>query len=243
MSNSKVRPFIIMYIVGAIVCALAVIAVRCADATRILGYNYGSATAPYVGSSGSTLDQLAGALTGGTLIGFVFAGGLAFSLAMATVLLFAHVHADGEGSGTLIARALLWGLVTAAVSIIMLMVLVFNLFSGVMISQMTGKGGSGMGIMLLGLLLVVGTLIAAASIVLHSVVTRSRVADHPARDLIVSTVACGAIVAFLTVATFGAIDREVTSLGSVCAWFAVGAVANCAILLLFARRGRVTERS
>ena len=66
------KPFALLYVLAIVVMLLARIGIAVMDATGILSYSYWSATSPYI-AAGSLMDQLCWALTGGTLVGFMFA--------------------------------------------------------------------------------------------------------------------------------------------------------------------------
>ncbi len=226
------RLFLTMYALAVLVVLLARAGIACMDRLGILSYSYRAATAPYI-ATGSTLDQLCMALTGGTLVGFMFAAGLAFSLAAGSVLLFAHLFAASRGGGSA-GTALFWGFATAAVSFICLFSVVLGLFSPVQLAQISGKGGSSTSVLLLLLLLSLGTLIAAASCMLRRAVGNGGAGT--ARRVLIAAAGCGAIVCVLTVGAFSAIDREVVDSAAVFGWM-LAAVAVHLALLALAQRG------
>ena len=201
------------------------------DATRALGYNYRAATAPYLTDGLTTLDKLPFTLTGATLVGFIFAGGLALCLATATVLLFAYLFA-GEGEGKP-GTALVWGLASAIVAFACLAIVVLGLYSEVLLSQMTKSGGGSLGVTLAMLLLAVGTLTAAGCVVLRGAVARGGGnAKKTLLNVLVCMLVCGAVVCALVCVCFPAINGNPASVGAIAGTLALACACN--LVMLFA---------
>lgn len=230
------KPFALLYILAIVVMILARIGIAVMDATGILSYSYWSATSPYI-AAGSLMDQLCWALTGGTLVGFMFAAGLAFAItAAAVVILAAKARETKADSPTMTANALVWGMITAIVAFAGLMATIAGLFSGVQIAQMSGKSGGSTGIVLLLLVIELGTLIAAAGSILASCACREEALVPSLLRTGLIALVCGAIVCALTVGTFATLNQAEVSTGAAFAWLVGGIVANVAMTAFGAKR-------
>lgn len=229
------KPFALLYVLAIVVMILARIGIAVMDATGILSYSYWSATSPYI-AAGSLMDQLCWALTGGTLVGFMFAAGLAFAItAAAVVILAAKARETKADSPTMTANALVWGMITAIVAFAGLMATIAGLFSGVQIAQMSGKSGGSTGIVLL-LVIELGTLIAAAGSILASCACREEALVPSLLRTGLIALVCGAIVCALTVGTFATLNQAEVSTGAAFAWLVGGIVANVAMTAFGAKR-------
>lgn len=224
-------PFGSVFLGGLVIALLARIGVFALDAVGAFSYSYRAATAPYI-QTGSTLDQLCMALSGGTLIGFMVASGLAMALAVATVLVFAYVY-RGESGRRLAGPALVWGVACVAVSLVCLGVIVAGLFSGVQLHQITSKGGAETKIVLLMVLLCASTLVAAACVGLGSALRGA--AKGWFRRVMARFAACGALVCVFTAGSFGAINAESVSLPWVIGWTLCAIALNVGMIALFSR--------
>ncbi|QKF06728.1 hypothetical protein HLV38_00280 [Berryella wangjianweii] len=227
-----VAPFGLVFGLGLLFALITRLGVVGLDAAGAFSYNYRAATAPYI-STGSTLDQLCMALSGGTLIGFMTACGIALSLAVATVLVFAHVYPWKSGR-CVAPMALVWGAACALVSFVCVGIVITGLFSGVQLHQISSKGGSGTGAILPLLFLCVATLIAAACCGLST-----SLRDGEAgwvRRVLVAFVGCGLVLGVCTAGSFAAINSSPVSLPVAVGWLAGSLVANVGVMALFACR-------
>lgn len=230
------KPFALLYVLAIIVMILARIGIAVMDATGILSYSYWSATAPYI-AEGSTMDQLCWALTGGTLVGFMFAAGLAFAITISAVLILAmHGRHERADAATLTPNALVWGVLTAIVAFAGLMVVISGLFSGIQIAQMSSKGGSGMPVVMLLLVIELGTLIAAAGVVLAACISKDEPFGRKLVGAALFALVCGAVVCALTVGTFSTLNAVELNLGAAAAWLVGGCVANLAMMFVGMKR-------
>ena len=226
-----VAPFGSVFLGGLLVALFARIGVFALDAAGAFSYSYRAATAPYI-QTGSTLDQLCMALSGGTLIGFMVASGLAMALAVATVLVFAYVY-RGESGRCAAGSALVWGAVCVAVSLVCLGVIVAGLFSGVQLHQIASKGGVETKIVLLMVLLCAATLVAAAFVGLSSALRGG--AEGWFKRVMLRFSACGALVCVATAGSFGAVNAELVSLPWVSGWMLCAIALNVGMIALFSR--------
>ena len=229
--KKSVPAFVALFGGALVIALLARVGLAVMDATGALGYNYRAATAPYLTDGLSTLDKLPFTLTGGTLVGFIMAGGLALCLAMATALVFARLFA-GEGEGKP-GTALVWGFLSAIVQFACLFIVVLGLYSQVLLSQMTKGGGGALGITLVMLLLAVGTLTAAACTMLHAAERRGGGSPmKTAVQVLLCVLVCGAVVCALVCVCFPAINAESASAGAIAGLLAVACVCNLALLFV-----------
>ncbi|MBQ9068170.1 MAG: hypothetical protein IJ131_03780 [Eggerthellaceae bacterium] len=238
MSNDLKKsalPYLGLFGVAAVICALGRAGLAAMDVTGAFSYNYRTATAPYLTEGLSTLDKLCMVSTGGTLVGFIFAGGLALCLAVASAMLFSYVF-DGEGEGGM-GVALVWGFATAIVSFACLVVTVLGLFSRVQLSQMASSGGGSLGVLVVLLFLCVGTLVAAASTVLRAATRRGSTTGKNVLWTILLALVCGAVVCVLTVGAFGAINAVPSDTGTMVGWLVAAVVCNCIMLFVGSRLG------
>lgn len=219
-----------MFLIALVVAVLARVGLAVMDNSGVLSYNYRAATQPYGTEGLSTLDQLPMTLTGGQFIGFIFIGGLCLSLAVAAAMLFAHVFEKGEGK---LGTALVWGFATAIVSFACLIIVVLGMYSRVLLSSMTSGGGEGgsLGLTLGLLVLCVGTLIAAASMVLHAAYTREGSWKRMLWAVLLALV-CGAVVCVFVVGGFGAINAMPSNSSAIAGWLGAAIVANCVLLFV-----------
>jgi len=229
-------PLATVYLAALAVLVLARIGLACMDGMGVLSYNYWSATAPY-NASGPLLDQICWALTGGTLIGFMFAAGLAFGMTVAAVLVFVKVSREANAAGSsLAAPALVWGLATALVAFICLFAVVLGTFSPIQLAQMSSKGGGATGAVLVLMFVELATLLAAASCVLFACTKPDRAPGRIAVRVACAALACGVLVLVLMVGTFAAINTVEINAGAAAGWLAAGIVANLAMMYVGIKR-------
>ncbi|MEE8722651.1 MAG: hypothetical protein SOI38_06695 [Eggerthellaceae bacterium] len=190
-------------------------------------YNYGSAGHPVLYDQ-PVLDSLGGALTGGSLLGFIYAGGLCLALAAATALLYVRL-AGSAGAREKVGAAFVCGIVTAIVSIACLAIVVPSCFSSVQLMSMSSSAGGsgGVGAAACALVLAVGSLVAAASLVLRWAV---RQADaHPGRawlKTVIATAVCGIVVLLCVENAYRALAQVELDAGALAGALVVATMAN-----------------
>lgn len=226
--QSQLPVLVALFGVALLVTCIARVGLAVMDSTGVLGYNYRAATAPYVYSFGSTLDQLTTTLLGSTLISFMFAGGLALSLATASILLFTYCHRSHSHS--IMASSFIWGFLTSGVSLICLVILISGSYSRVLLEQLGNKGG-GIGAVIGLLFIVIATFIAAASCVC-TYATRVKDPKRAIKRVFLSVVVCGALVCVLTVGTFGALNAEEPHIALSIGWLAASILVNVALVVV-----------
>lgn len=221
-------PLATLYMVALAVLVLARIGLACMDSMGVLSYNYWSATSPY-NASGSLLDQICWALTGGTLIGFMFAAGLAFGVTVAAVLVFVKVSRETKVAGTsLVAPALVWGLVTALVAFVCLFAVALGTFSPIQLAQMSSKGGGAMGAVLV-------LMLAAASCVLFACTKPDQSPGRRAARVVCAAIVCGAAVLVFVVGTFAALNAVEINVAAAVGWLATGIAVNLVMMAVGAK--------
>jgi hypothetical protein len=212
----------------ALICAvLGSVGLGALGSAGAITYDYSSAGHPVLYDQ-PLLDSLGGALTGGSLLGFIYAGGLCLALSVATALLYVRL-AGGAGAREGIGAAFACGIVTAVVSIVCLVIVVPSCFSSVQLMSMSSDAGAsgGMGAVACALVLAVGTLIAAASLVLRWSV---RQADaHPGRawlKTVVAAAVCGIVVLLCVENAYRVLAQVELDAGALAGALVVATVAN-----------------
>lgn len=215
------------YAVALICAVLGSVGLGMLGSAGAITYDYSSAGHPVLYDQ-PLFNSLSGALTGGSLLGFIYAGGLCLALAVATALLYVRLAGRAsarEGIGA----ALACGIATAVVSIVCLAVIVPSCFSSVQLMSMSSGGGAsgGMGAVVCALVCSVGTLIAAASLVLRWAV---RQADaHPGRawlKTVIAALVCGIVVLICVENAYGALAQVELNLGALTGALVAAIVAN-----------------
>jgi|GEM_PF-2343970 len=235
MNNEKKEirfSFLMLYCIAVLIAVFARLGIDIMDAMGVFTYSYKGATAPYA-ASGPLLDKICVLLTGGSLVALIFAGALALSLAVAGVLLFAHLYGkDAFGKHTV--DALIWGILTAIVSFICFFVVVLGLFSAVQMSQASGSMKAGAGLAVGGLLFVVaiGTLLAAASLVVCACIVRGGDRRNIAFKMLRAAVVCGLVVLVCVIGTYAPMTSEQMNTGALGLWLVIDIVANVAMMLV-----------
>lgn len=112
------------------------------------------------------------------------------------------------------------------------MIVADGILSGVQVASMSSKM-PGLPVMVAGVIAFaafIGTLLAAASMVVHACIVRSGSACSLARSLLLATAGCGFVVMLLTVGTFSALNGVSVSVPYVLGWLAADLAANAAIV-------------
>lgn len=226
-SISMARPHITLFLIALVVAIIARVGLGIMDSSETLAYDYISASGVPI------LDVICSILTGSAFVAFLFAASLTLSVSTAGVVLQGLMFARGAKGAGKPAQSFLWGWATALVSIVCLVIVVSGILSPVQISSMSSKlPGTAV---LIGALIVfaafIGTLLAAASMVVCACLARAKDEKRAGWYLVVATAVCGLIVMFLTVNTFAAINVSGIELSAVGMWFGIDLVVNLAILI------------
>jgi hypothetical protein len=226
------------YLVALLTACLGRIGMNVLGDGGAVTYTYMSAGHPNLYDQ-STLDSLAGAITGEALLGFIFAGGLCLALAVASAMLFAWLNGPSSNLRTGIVAALVTGLATCLVSLVCLVIVVPSCFSALQLSSMSSSGG-GMGGVVFSLIVCVTTLVAAASLILDWAVCGYK--DHPVAAMLKTVLAalvCGLLVLAVVVQVgnvLALVDLDTAALaGSMWIGTAVNVVIAAVALVLASR--------
>lgn len=229
------RPYLTLFGLALIVAVLGRAALAFAGATGILAFDY-------ISTSGvAILDVICSILTGSAFVAFLFAAGLVLVVSTAGPVLGAALYARGERGAGRLAVAFLWGWATALVAIVCLVVVVLGILSAVQVGSMSSKL-PGLPVIAAGMVVFaafIGTLLAAAQMVLVACVERARAGRSLTAALLAACVGCGAVVAVLTVGTFAALNKVSVDVPVLLAWLAVDVVAN---LVMAAGAARTAAR-
>lgn len=222
-----------MYVIALLTAFLGKIGLEQLGNAGYITYSYASVTHPKLYDQ-SILDALAGAVTGEALLGFILAGGLCLALAVASAMLFVHLSSGCAYSRHDMVAAFITGVATCIVSMLCLAIVIPSCFSALQLSSMSSDAS--MGGLIFTLIMCVGTLIAAASLVLGWAV--DGVADRPAKMFLKTVLAaliCG-IVVLLIVEKVGELLAEVTLDGGALVgalWIGVAVNVVIAIVTIF----------
>ena len=230
------RPYLTLFGLALIVAVLGRAALAFAGATGILAFDYISA------SGVAILDVVCSILTGSAFVAFLFAAGLVLVVSTAGPVLGAALYARGERGAGRPVVAFLWGWATALVAIVCLVVVVLGILSAVQVGSMSSKL-PGLPVIAVGMVVFaafIGTLLAAAQLVLVACVERARAGRALTASLLVACAGCGAVVAVLTVCTFAALNQVSVEVPALLGWVAADVVAN---LLMMAGAARVASRA
>lgn len=225
LMKDMARPYAGLFSNALVIALLGRIGLWVMDMTGTIAYDYISA------SGVALLDVVCSILTGSAFIAFVFAGSLALVLSTAGVVLYGYLTRNG-GIPAKPATAFLWGWATAFVAFVCLMIVADGILSGVQVASMSSKM-PGLPVMVAGIIAFaafIGTLLAAASMVVHACIVRSGSACSLARNLLLATAGCGFVVMLLTVGTFSALNSVSVSVPYVLGWLAADLAANAAIV-------------
>lgn len=230
------RPYLTLFGLALVVALLGRVALGVAGATGILAFDYISA------SGVPMLDVVCSILTGSALVAFMFAAGLALVVSTAGPVLGAALYARGEEGAGRPVVAFLWGWATALAAVVCLAVLALGILSAVQVGSMSSKL-PGLPVIALGAVAFaafIGTLLAAAQMVLVACVERARAGRSLAASLLVACAACGAVTAALTLGTFAALNQASVQVPALLGWVAADVAAN---LLMTALAARVARRA
>ena len=224
--KSMARPYATLFCLALVIAVIARIGLAVMDATGTLAYDYISA------SGVALLDVVCSILTGSAFVAFLFAAGLVLTLSTAGVALYGLLYERGAAGAGKPLTAFLWGWATAFVAIVCLLVVVSGILSAVQVASMSSKLPS---LPVLGGALVVfaafiGTLLAAASLVVCACIERARGGARLEVGLIVAAAVCGLVVMALTVGTVSAINTVAIDKAAVLGWFAADVAVNLALM-------------
>ena len=233
--KAMARPFLTLYAMALVIAILARIGLAVAGGTGVLAFDYISASGVPI------LDVICSILTGSAFVAFLFAAGLALVVSTAGVALYGALAARGDARPRP-ATAFLWGWATALAAVVCLVVVVLGILSAVQVGSMSSKL-PGLPVIAVGMVVFaafIGTLLAAAQLVLVACVERARAGRSLTASLLVACAGCGAVVAVLTVGTFAALNQVSVEVPALLGWVAADVVAN---LLMMAGAARVACRA
>lgn len=233
--KATARPFLTLYAMALVIAILARIGLTVAGGTGVLAFDYISASGVPI------LDVICSILTGSAFVAFLFAAGLALVLSTAGAALYGALAARGDARPRP-ATAFLWGWATALAAVVCLVVVVLGILSAVQVGSMSSKL-PGLPVIAVGMVVFaafIGTLLAAAQLVLVACVERARAGRSLTASLLVACAGCGAVVAVLTVGTFAALNQVSVEVPALLGWVAADVVAN---LLMMAGAARVASRA
>lgn len=225
LMKDMARPYAVLFAIALVIAVLARVGLLVMDMTGTLAYDYISA------SGVAILDVVCSILTGLAFVAFIFAGSLALALSTAGVVLYGYLTRKGALPAHP-ATAFLWGWATAFAAIVCLGIVASGILSGVQVASMSSKlpGMAAIVFAAVGFAAFIGTLLGAASLVVHACVVRSDSSCSLAKNLLVAVAACGMAVMLLTVGTFASINTASIDGMRVLTWFAVDVVANIAMM-------------
>lgn len=229
------RSFGYLYGLALVVALLGRIGLGIAAATGVLAFDYISA------SGVAILDVVCSILTGSAFVAFLFAAGLALVVSTAGPVLYGALYARGDAPAKA-STAFLWGWATALVALVCLVILALGILSPVQVGSMSSKL-PGLPVIAVGMVVFaafIGTLLAAAQLVLVACVERARAGRSLTASLLVACAGCGAVVAVLTVGTFAALNQVSVEVPALLGWVAADVAAN---LLMMAGAARVASRA
>ena len=221
LMKDMARPYAGLFAIALVIAILARIGLWIMDMTGTIAYDYISA------SGVAILDVVCSILTGSAFVAFIFAGSLALTLSTAGVALYGYLtrrDAAPAHPGT----AFLWGWITAFVAVVCLLIVTSGILSGVQVASMSSKLPGAL--VLFAAVVVfsafIGTLLAAASLVVHACLVRAESPCALAKNLVIATVLCGAVTMLLTVGTFASVNT--TSIDGMCTggWLVADVAAN-----------------
>lgn len=127
--------------------------------------------------------------------------------------------------------AFLWGWATAFVAVACLLIVASGILSGVQVASMSSKlpGAPALFAAVVAFSAFIGTLLAAALLVVHACLVRAESPCALAKNLVVATALCGVVTMLLTVGTFASINT--VSIDGMCAggWLVADVAANAAM--------------
>ncbi len=224
LMKDMARPYAGLFAIALVIAILARIGLWIMDMTGAIAYDYISA------SGVAILDVVCSILTGSAFVAFIFAGSLALTLSTAGVALYGYLtrrDAIPAHPGT----AFLWGWATAFVAVACLLIVASGILSGVQVASMSSKlpGALALFAAVVAFSAFIGTLLAAASLVVHACLMRAESPCALAKNLVIATVLCGVVAMLLTVGTFASINT--VSVDGMCAggWLVADVAANAAM--------------
>lgn len=221
-----VRPHVMLFLLSLVVAVIARVGLMIMDGSETLAYDYISAAGVPI------LDVICSILTGSAFVAFLFAASLVLTISTAGVALQGLLFSRGTSGAGTIGKGFLWSWATALMAIVCLMIVVSGILSPVQISSMSSKLPSTP--VLVGALIVfaafIGTLLAAASMVVCACLAKARDEKRAGWNLVMAAMVCGVVVMLLTINTFAAINAPSIELASVGKWFAIDIVVNLLIL-------------
>lgn len=229
------RPFLTLYAMALVIALVGRVALSVAGGTGVLAFDYISASGVPI------LDVICSILTGSAFVAFLFAAGLALVVSTAGPVLYGALYARRhEGAGRA-GTAFLWGWATALVALVCLVIVVLGILSAVQVGSMSSKL-PGLPVIIVGVIgfaAFLGTLLGAASMVVCACIERARAGRDLSTSLIAATALCGAIVAVLTLGTFGALNVASISLPALGGWFIADIAVN--LVLLFGAQAYIKK--
>ncbi len=236
-SLSMARPHITLFLLAVVVALIARLGLGIMDMTGTLAYDYISISGVPI------LDVICSILTGSAFVAFLFAASLALVTSTAGVALQGLLFARGaKGAGKPV-QSFLWGWATALVAIVCLVIVASGILSPIQISSMSSKL-PGTAVLVLALVVFaafIGTLLAAASMVVCACLAKAKDENRAGWYLIIAAAICGLVVMILTINTFAAINVTSINMGTVGMWFGIDIVANLLILIvayMFVRKAK-----
>ena len=230
------KPYAILFGMGLTIALVARVGLAAAAGLGVLSFDYISA------SGVGIFDVVCSILTGSTLLGFMCAAGLALVVSTAGAALYGLLFAQGRikaSPGT----AFLAGWGTALVALVLLVVVVLGLLSAVQVGSMSSKlpGTLVLAIAVVAFAAFLGTLIAAAAMVVCACVARARgkaagsVGGYVGKlgvQLIAAVALCGVVVTAMTVGTLSALLAPSVNAIALLGWFAADIAVNLVILVI-----------
>ncbi|MDO4442894.1 MAG: hypothetical protein Q4B69_03375 [Slackia sp.] len=228
------RPYATLFAIALATALLARAGLLIMDMTGILSYDYISA------SGVAILDVVCSILTGSAFVAFIFAGSLALTLSTAGVVLYGYLTRKG-GLRAHPATAFLWGWATAFVAIVCLAIVASGILSGVQVASMSSKlpDPAVLLVAVVAFSAFIGTLLAAASLVVHACCVRAESSCDLAKRLIAAVVVCGAATMLLSVGTFSAVNTASIDPLYAGGWVAGDTAANIAMMALAWRAAKM----
>ncbi|HBT95769.1 MAG TPA: hypothetical protein DEB24_06690 [Coriobacteriia bacterium] len=230
-SSEVLRPYAALFSVALIVAVLARLGLLAMDLTGTISYDYIST------SHVPILDVICSILTGSTFVAFLFVAGLALTISLTGVLLYALLFYRRLENADTKARplcAFFCGWATALCALVCALIVVSGILSAVQIGSMSSKlpGFVALVVALIVFAAFLGTLSAASSLTLCACIARAKQGKGLYRSLIAAAAICGIPVTVLTVGIFSSINTSAINLPATGGWFAAALVVNIAIMAI-----------
>ncbi|MDR1712698.1 MAG: hypothetical protein LBR39_00855 [Coriobacteriales bacterium] len=221
------RPYTTLLGTALVVAILARIGLAIMDVNGYLAYDY-------ISSSGvPILDVICSILTGSAFAAFILAFGLSLTVCAAGVALYGFIYAQLSSTKARLRSAFVGGWLTALVALICLLVVASGILSAVQLHSLSSKL-PGLPILLVALVVFaafIGTLLAAASLVLSFCLERIKAGANPVWLVPLCAAVCGLPVLLLAVGTFAAINTAAVSLPTVGSWLVGDLALNLIIMI------------